>query len=186
MTELYVPLSFEKRLLRYQTPSFSLTIDTIFCHIVPLTPGGHDKRCPLFLGYPMIQFHEPKKREWFTIVIPWFFHSWSHYLVPKWSHILKCLSHDSMVKLLDFMEKSQLFHVQLEKKTRFHFSIDFSHFFCDVWDDLPQLRRRWPGNARANHAAVPAASADGVPWPTECFVAVIPKVTIPLTIVIYI
>jgi hypothetical protein len=141
---------------------------------------------PFFWGYPMIQFHEPKKREWFTIVIPWFFHSWSHYLVPKWSHILKCLSHDSMVKLLDFMEKSQLFHVQLEKKTRFHFSIDFSHFFCDVWDDLPQLRRRWPGNARANHAAVPAASADGVPWPTECFVAVIPKVTIPLTIVIYI
>ena len=70
-----------------------------------------------------------------------------------------------------------------------HFSIFpwiFHHFFCDVWDDLPQLRRRWPGNARANHAAVPAASADGVPWPTECFVAVIPKVTIPLTIVIYI
>ena len=130
MTELYVPLSFEKKLLRYQTPSFSLTIDTIFCHIVPLTPGGHDKRCPLiFLGYPMIQFHEPKKREWFTIVIPWFFHSWSHYFVPWWSHILKCLSHDSMVKFLDSMTNPNFSMFNWKKNTFPFFHGFFTTFF---------------------------------------------------------
>lgn len=146
MTELYVPLSFEKKLLRYQTPSFSLTIDTIFCHIVPLTPGGHDKRCPLiFLGYPMIQFHEPKKKGMvyhsYPMILPFLISLFCSMMIP-YSEVFITWFHG---KILRFYDKSQLFHVQLEKKTLFHFSMDFSPLFlwCLGWSSPTQKTMAW-------------------------------------------
>ena len=129
MTELYVPLSFEKRLLRYQTPSFSLTIDTIFCHIVPLTPGGHDKRCPLFFGVSDDPIPWTKKKGMvyhsYPMILPFLISLSCSKMIP-YSEVFITWFHG---KILRFYGKIPTFPCSTGKKTRFHFSIDFSHFF---------------------------------------------------------
>lgn len=145
MTELYVPLSFEKRLLRYQTPSFSLTIDTIFCHIVPLTPGGHDKRCPLFLGVSDDPIPWTKKKGMvyhsYPMILPFLISLSCSKMIP-YSEVFITWFHG---KIIRFYGKIPTFPCSTGKKNTFPFFHRFFPLFlwCLGWSSPTQKTMAW-------------------------------------------